>query len=181
MDYNQLLDSQHDQGGDVTGVSVQDLLAIKNHHTNGVKLDKVQESSGFKKYNTLLSYYLFLCIVPGFVQYRSIPEFCSILDTRYLRYQSNIHIEHSSQQKHSMQQKQCWLDTRILRHRSIYCWFDTRILRYQSRPDFYLILKIYFVSLIQYSRDLQRNTLSTQTNSTETHTNFHLQGNTVGM
>ena len=35
--------------------------------------------------------------IPGFVRYRSIPEFCSILDTRYLRCKSNIHIEHSSQ------------------------------------------------------------------------------------
>ena len=35
--------------------------------------------------------------IPGFVRYRSIPEFCSILDTRYLRCKSNIQIEHSSQ------------------------------------------------------------------------------------
>ena len=41
--------------------------------------------------------------IPGFVRYRSIPEFCSILDT-YVVIKYNFHIEHSSQ-KHSMQQK----------------------------------------------------------------------------
>ena len=35
--------------------------------------------------------------IPGFVRYRSIPEFCSIPDTRYLRCKSSIQIEHSSQ------------------------------------------------------------------------------------
>ena len=34
--------------------------------------------------------------IPGFVRYRSIPEFCSILDT-YVVIKSNFHIEHSSQ------------------------------------------------------------------------------------
>ena len=34
--------------------------------------------------------------IPGFVRYRSIPEFCSILDT-YVVIKYNFHIEHSSQ------------------------------------------------------------------------------------
>ena len=43
--------------------------------------------------------YIYVCAgsIPGFVRYRSIPEFCSILDTQFLRCTSNIHIEHSSQ------------------------------------------------------------------------------------
>ena len=50
--------------------------------------------------------YIYICIyiyiyisagsIPGFVRYRSIPEFCSILDT-YVVIKYNFHIEHSSQ------------------------------------------------------------------------------------
>ena len=53
-----------------------------------------------KDINMLEYIYVCVCVsagsIPGFVRYRSIPEFCSILDT-YVVIKSNFHIEYSSQ------------------------------------------------------------------------------------